>query len=109
MVSSWELTGHYINRGGTVIKYLCDECGHHNEVKYCVDKKVTGIHVTYLKCEICKVKFTCYVTSNKVRKLIKDNKKLRERKDLSSNEAKQVVKNDEEIESKMKLLKEKYG
>lgn len=91
------------------MKYRCDECGKDNDIKYYVDKKITGVHITYLKCSRCKVKFTCFVTNNKVRKMIEDNKKLRERKDLSSQESKQVILNDDVIKEKMELLKERYG
>lgn len=91
------------------MKYKCDECNNVNDIEYFTDKKVNGVEITYLKCARCHVKYTCYVTNNKVRKMIKDNKRLRERKDLSSSESRQVIINDELIENKMKELKERYG
>lgn len=91
------------------MKYRCDECGKENEVEYFTDKKVNGIEITYLKCSRCCVKYTCYVTNNKVRKMINENKRLRERKLQTVAESEQVVKNDGEIEKRMKVLKKRYG
>lgn len=91
------------------MQYICDECNEVNDVKYLTEKKVNGVEITYIKCKRCHVKFTCFVTNNKVRRMIKENKRLREQPILNAKDIETLTEVDEVIETKMTELKERYG
>lgn len=91
------------------ITFTCSNCGLESGVKFKTKKHGRGIEETYFKCEFCSVKTPCYFTNNKVRKLIKENKDLRESPIVSDNDKIVIDKNHQYITAKMDELKERYS
>src|SRR5699024_11818336 len=85
------------------------DCSSDLGIKFKTKKHGRGIEETYFKCEFCVVKTPCYFTNNKVRKLIKENKDLRETPIVSDNDKIVIDKNHQYITAKMDELKERYS
>lgn len=60
-------------------KATCSECGLVTKIKYKTHKYGNGLEETFFKCRNCHVKYTCFVTDRKTRKLIKESNKLRDK------------------------------
>ena len=90
------------------MQMMCDECGHVQDAKLKAHKSITGIHHHYVQCSRCKVKTTSFVTTKKIRRMIEENKKLREKKDKTIAEVKIVEDTDIILKEKMNELFERY-
>lgn len=91
------------------VEMICSECNQIQDSELKEKKTTTGIYHLYLQCVRCHVKTTCFVTDKRTRKLINENKALREKENKSQKEFEQVEINDKEIQKKMDELKDRYG
>lgn len=83
---------------------LCDKCNRITDIEYKVKKHPNTFKETYFECDQCNYHFTCFVTDNKVRKMQRALKALRQ-----SNKAKTeyLQERQKQINLRMEMLKQK--
>lgn len=91
------------------IRCVCDNCGMESDVKFKKRKFNGNLEETFFKCGQCYTKYTCFITNPKVRKLIKENKKIRDKADKTSGDKSVLETNQRFIDEKMAELKIRYG
>lgn len=91
------------------LRMICSECGLESSIVYETRKFGSGLEETYIICDICSNRITCFITNPKVRKLQKETQRLRKAPNKTELEFAEIERNQTNINATMERLQKKHG